>query len=84
MSPIDINGNDADPKVGWRFWRWPDEIRRLRRSQLSLAVARRLRTATSSVNPYQAELLNAMHIRAGIAEGWIVDGGDTALIDITR
>lgn len=27
--------------------------------------------------------LNAMHVRAGLAEGWLTNNGDTALIDIT-
>lgn len=58
--------DDLDQRVGWQFWRWPAEIRRLRRSQLSLL-----------------RRLNAMHLRAGKAEGWITEDGD-ALIDITR
>lgn len=59
-------GRDADQRVGWQFWRWPEEIRRLRRSQLGLL-----------------RRLNAMHVRAGKAEGWINEDGD-ALVDITK
>lgn len=61
-----VRSDDADQRVGWQFWRWPAEIRRLRRSQLCLL-----------------RRLNAMHIRAGIAEGWITPDGEHALLDMT-
>ena len=53
--------------VTWQFWRWPEEIRQLRRVRLNLL-----------------RRLNEMHIRAGIAEGWITPDGLHAKIDITK
>ena len=47
---------------------WADEVTYARKCEATaLAVARRLRTATSSVNPYQAELHRARY-RAALDE----------------
>jgi hypothetical protein len=58
--------SEVEQRVGWQFWRWPAQIRRLR--QVNLNLLRRL---------------NAMHVRVGVAEGWITDAGE-ALVDVTR